>query len=46
MKNMQNTEEIKGITIVSLVVTIVVLLILAGVTVSVLFGNNGVVDNV
>ena len=43
---MQNTEEIKGITIVSLVVTIVVLLILAGVTVSVLFGNNGVVDNV
>ena len=43
---MQNTEEIKGITIVSLVVTIVVLLILAGVTVSVLFGDNGVVDNV
>ena len=43
---MQNTEEIKGITIISLVVTIVVLLILAGVTVSVLFGNNGVVDNV
>ena len=43
---MQNTEEIKGVTIVSLVVTIVVLLILAGVTVSVLFGNNGVVDNV
>ena len=46
MKKMQNTEEIKGITIVSLVVTIVVLLILAGVTVSVLFGNNGIVDNV
>ena len=38
---MQNTEEIKGITIVSLVVTIIVLLILAGVTVSVLFGDNG-----
>ena len=40
------TKEAKGITIVSLVVTIIVLLILAGVTVSVLFGNNGVVDNV
>ena len=43
---MHDTKEIRGITIVSLVVTIVVLLILAGVTVSVLFGNNGIVDNV
>ena len=40
------TKEAKGVTIISLVVTIVVLLILAGVTASVLFGNNGVVDNV
>ena len=40
------TKEVRGITIISLVITIVVLLILAGVTVSVLFGNNGVVDNV
>ena len=43
---MHDTKEMRGITIISLVVTIVVLLILAGVTVSVLFGNNGVVDNV
>ena len=40
------TKETKGITIVSLVVTIVVLLILASVTVNVLFGDNGVVKNV
>ena len=34
-----------GITIISLVVTIVVLLILAGVSISTLVGENGVVDN-
>ena len=39
------TKEIKGITIISLVVTIVVLLILAGVSISTLVGENGVVDN-
>ena len=35
----------KRITIISLVVTIVVLLILAGVSISTLVGENGVVDN-
>ena len=39
------TKEIKGITIISLVVTIVVWLILAGVSISTLVGENGVVDN-
>ena len=39
------TKEIKGITIISLVVTIVVLLILAGVSISTLVGENGVVDS-
>ena len=42
---MEKTKEIKGITIISLVVTIVVLLILAGVSISTLVGENGVVDN-
>ena len=40
------TKEIKGITIISLVVTIVVLLILAGVSISTLVGENGIVDNI
>ena len=39
------TKEVRGITIISLVVTIVVLLILAGVSISTLVGENGVVDN-
>ena len=33
----------KGITIISLVVTIVVLLILAGISINMLFGNNGII---
>ena len=38
------TKEVRGITIISLVVTIVVLLILAGVSVSLVIGNNGLFD--
>ena len=34
----------KGITLVSLVVTIIVLIILAGVTVSTIIGDNGIVN--
>lgn len=34
----------KGVTLLSLVVTIVVLLILAGVTIGIVLSNNGVVD--
>ena len=33
-----------GITLIALVVTIVVLLILAGITISLVFGSNGVID--
>ena len=38
------TKEARGITIISLVVTIVVLLILAGVSVSLVIGNNNLFD--
>ena len=37
----QKTKSKQGITLIALVVTIVVLLILAGVTITVLFGENG-----
>ena len=37
------TKEIKGITIISLVVTIVVLLILAGISINLVLGNNGII---
>ena len=37
------TKENKGVTLIALVVTIVVMLILAGVTISVLNGENGIV---
>ena len=39
MKILQN----KGITLVALVVTIVVLLILAGISITALFGDNGLI---
>ena len=35
-----------GITLIALVVTIVVLLILAGITISLVFGSNGVIKKV
>ena len=41
IKYMQNNK--RGITLVALVVTIVVLLILAGVTITMLFGENGII---
>ena len=37
------TKEMKGITLVALVVTIVVLLILAGVSINLVLGNNGII---
>ena len=37
------TKEMKGITLVALVVTIVVLLILAGVSISTVLGDNGII---
>ncbi|MFR8115487.1 MAG: type II secretion system protein [Clostridia bacterium] len=38
------TKEIKGITLIALAVTIIILLILAGVSASLVIGNNGLFD--
>ena len=38
-----NMKKNKGITLVALVVTIVVLLILAGVSINLVLGNNGII---
>ena len=43
-KNKRNYLKEKGITLIALVVTIVVLLILAGVSVNALFGNSGIIE--
>ncbi len=40
---MRNKRTIKGITLIALVITIVVLLILAGVSIVMLTGNNGII---
>ena len=42
MKKIKNKKE-RGITLIALVVTIIVLIILAGVSINLLFGNYGVV---
>ena len=42
--NSQTTRETSGITLIALVVTIVVLLILAEITISLVFGSNGVIQ--
>ena len=48
-KQMKNRKKIKtknkGITLIALVITIIVLLILAGVTISALSGDNGILTN-
>ena len=41
--NSQTTKETSGITLIALVVTIVVLLILAGITISLVFSENGII---
>lgn len=38
-------KEAKGITLIALVITIIVLLILAGVTIATLTGENGILTN-
>ena len=43
-KNKRNYSKENGITLIALVVTIVVLLILAGVSVNALFGNSGIIE--
>ena len=42
--NSQTARETSGITLIALVVTIVVLLILAGITISLVFCSNGVIQ--
>ena len=39
---MNRNENIKGITLIALVITIIILLILAGVSITMLTGNNGI----
>ena len=39
---MRKTKENRGVTLIALIVTIIVLLILAGILVSMLTGNNGI----
>ena len=41
---MKNAKENKGITLVALIITVIVLLILAGVTISLVIGENGVIN--
>ena len=45
MKRMKEVQREKGITLIALVITIIVLLILAGVTISALSGQNGILRN-
>ena len=41
---MNNIKSTKGITLVALVITIIILLILAGVTMGALMGDNGLIQ--
>lgn len=41
--NIRRTKEQKGITLIALVVTIIVLIILAGISISLLFGKSGII---
>ncbi len=43
-KNVNLTNSNKGITLISLVITIIILLILAGVTLSLTLGDNGIIN--
>ena len=44
LNNQMVSKRENGITLIALVVTIVVLLILAGITISLVFGSNGVIQ--
>ena len=43
MKSKREFKNQKGITLIALVITIVVLLILAGITIATLTGDNGII---
>ena len=45
MPKLTKVKEIRGITIIALVVTIVILLILAGISIATLTGDNGLIKN-
>ena len=45
MENIRKKERQEGITLIALVVTIVVLLILAGTSIAMLTGDNGIITN-
>ncbi len=45
MKKIKKKENQKGITLIVLVITIIVLLILAGVTISAITGDDGIIGN-
>jgi len=44
-KNLTHPKTQKGITLIALVITIIVLLILAGVTISMVLGDDGIIQN-
>ncbi len=44
MKNFQKISNKQGITLIALVVTIIILLILSGITISTLLGENGIIQ--
>ena len=46
MKNKKEVGKERGITLIALVITVIVLLILAGVTIAALSGQNGILTNV
>ena len=41
----KNTRKEQGITLIALVITIIILLILAGITISAITGDNGIIRN-
>ena len=43
MRQMKNKKE-RGITLIALVVTIIVLIILAGISINLIFGTNGIIN--
>ena len=45
MENIRKKQRQEGITLIALVVTIVVLLILAGTSIAMLTGDNGIITN-
>ena len=44
-KMIKKIQTQKGITLLALVITIIVLLILAGITIGAITGNNGIIQN-